>query len=225
MLLHEQPGCWSLILSLSGKVLFSTHFVSDILGIPTASVIDNDIRGYIHIDDIPIFEGSIQQLMFSGFELECLIRFCHIGTGSYRFLELRVAPYYRDAEAVATRSVTCIVASGRLFPTLAVDVYQSLLDARVEEAQLLRQLEVCILNKSPAFSTHENSRWQQPVASQSTHFESTVWESATPKFDDAPIQALQQAESSRPRSPSTSGRSGEPKKKVCTPLRVSSHRE
>ncbi|KAH7091714.1 hypothetical protein BKA62DRAFT_724202 [Auriculariales sp. MPI-PUGE-AT-0066] len=148
ILVQEQPGCWSLVLSLAAKVLFSTNFVTEALGVPMNALVDKDLREILQLDDIPVFEHAMQRLVLTGCDVECVLRFRHTVTGTYRFVELRAAPYYRDVTA-GIQPIACIVASGRLHPSLALNVYQSLMDAKLEREQLTRALEQPLESAAP----------------------------------------------------------------------------
>ncbi|KAH7107614.1 GATA-domain-containing protein [Auriculariales sp. MPI-PUGE-AT-0066] len=175
ILVKEQPGCWTVILDKNGKVLFTSRFVVEALGLPESKVVDRNIREYMHEMDVPAFEKSLGDLLSKHVDVECNLRFKHNTTQTFRFIELRVTPYFKES----TRDlVDFVVASGRLTPSLVTDVYQSLIDAKLENEMLNKALQS-----------------QDPLAASSPTSETSVWDQGglgTSRYDPsaAPIPAF-----------------------------------
>jgi len=138
MLVREMPGCWSMLLSCDSKVLYSTPFAMDIIGVNDKDLVDQNLRAHIHEADVATYEETIKQLLEQRLDVECIVRFKHAQSKAFRFVELRATPY----SGGAGEPVACIVASGKLYPSLYVDVLQTIMDTKLENERLRRLLEV-----------------------------------------------------------------------------------
>lgn len=141
ILVTELAGCLSIVLSVHGKILFCTRSVRELLGYRETDWVDTQLTDYLHESDAAAFPWQLDQTLRTLSESDSVVRFCekpraNAVSPSYKSMELRALPYGPDA----TQPCSCIVVTCRPYPTKYMDVYQSIIDLKLENERLTKAL-------------------------------------------------------------------------------------
>ncbi|KZV96182.1 hypothetical protein EXIGLDRAFT_765562, partial [Exidia glandulosa HHB12029] len=128
-------------LSVQGKVLFCTRSVRELLGYRETDLLDSNLVDYIHESDQNTYMWQLSQTLRTLREFDCVLRFrekrqTNSTTPPFKFMEVKAIPRVQDM----TQTCSCVVATCRPYPSKHMEVYQSIIDLKLENERLTKAL-------------------------------------------------------------------------------------